>query len=144
MQFNNETALQRTGQTGAATVDGGGNKRCAARMVTRFPCVLPDLEQLRPGGQIFGEAITVMGEGVGDTSAVLCQLSLAFLLISTTLLVVYAINPALSGLVRLSDADEGVGLFHPTMAGGTASLGLVLAYETKQGRRWTLPGRSIA
>lgn len=84
-------------------------------------------------------ALALAWRSVGDTSAAFAQLSLAFLTICTILLVVRLINPEASGLLRVSDADGDVGLFHPTMAGGTASLGLVLVVACRLiwNWRWT-------
>ncbi len=74
-----------------------------------------------------------------DTSAVLGQLSVAFLLVCAALLAVHAVNPELSGLGRVGSDRPAVGLFHPTTAGGTASLGLVLVVACRLiwGWRWT-------
>lgn len=75
-----------------------------------------------------------------DTSTVLRQLSVAFLLYCAALAAVHLVNPAWSGLARESGEPGAMGgLVHPTAGGGTASLGLVLVVACRLiwDWRWT-------
>jgi O-antigen ligase len=72
------------------------------------------------------------------TSAILKHASLAFMLVCATLLAVHVMSPGASPFQRLSESDSAgaVGVFHPTMAGGTASLGIVLVTACRLMGRW--------
>ena len=61
-----------------------------------------------------------------NVSRVLWHLSLVLLASSAVVLMAYLINPTFSGLDRNRIHSGGDGLIHPTAAGATASLGLLL------------------
>jgi hypothetical protein len=82
-----------------------------------------------------------------DVSRVLFHLSLGLLVISTILTATDLVRPDLSGLDRIDTSDDSLnGLVHPTSAGATASLGLVLLlgvnilWDWRWARRLLLPG----
>ena len=80
------------------------------------------------------------GVGRRGTSTVLCHLSGALLLMSAVLLAVHLVAPDASGLSREPAGDEGsLGLMHPTSAGSTAALGLIMltAGRLLWGWRWS-------
>lgn len=86
---------------------------------------------------------TVIGAGwqdEADTSRLLRHLSLALLVVGGTVITVDLVNHDISGLNRDEHVEEGAsGIVHPTSAGATASLGLVvlLASRLLWGWGWT-------
>lgn len=70
--------------------------------------------------------IAMRWSGSGDTSTILKHLSILLLIVSVTLVTVHLLAPEYSGLNREADTDGAVGLVHPTSAGATASVGLVI------------------
>lgn len=75
-----------------------------------------------------------------DTSRVMMHLNLALLAFSVVILAVHAVSADLSGLNREEWTEEGSsGLVHPTTAGATSSLGLVLLVNawSLYGWRWS-------
>ena len=88
-------------------------------------------------GQAFGLMVQVMLAlalalrcmDLGDVSKILYHLSMAMLVFSAGVLIVHAISPETSGLVERHNLtwEEGAsGLVHPTAAGATASLGILM------------------
>lgn len=80
--------------------------------------------------------------GPDDTEALLRHLTLVLLAFCTIILVVDVLQPDLSGLDREAtgfDDGESSGIVHPTAAGATASLGLILLLGARKlwGWRWT-------
>jgi O-antigen ligase len=71
-------------------------------------------------------AVAVVCADQQRVSKVLYQLNLTLLASSLVLVVAYAIDPAMSGLDRSRIHTGGDGLIHPTAAGATASLGLLV------------------
>ena len=75
---------------------------------------------------LLAAAIALECRDESETSAVLKQLTLGCLAISASLLGVHVLGGSWSGLDRSWDEGGAVGLMHPTSAGATASLGLVM------------------
>jgi hypothetical protein len=76
---------------------------------------------------LLSAALGTLWTGPRDTSALLFHLSLALLCITVLILAADRISHEWSGLNRQEHPDEGsAGLVHPTSAGATASLGLLL------------------
>ncbi len=66
-----------------------------------------------------------------DHLRVIFQLNALLLAISSTVLTLHLLMPHVSGLSRDLAGDGGIGLVHPTSAGATASLGIVLLLLTR-------------
>lgn len=83
-----------------------------------------------------------------DRATVMQHLFLSMLAFSLVILVVHALAPAHSGLDRVS-FDDWEGIVHPTAAGATASLALViliaarLLWDWRWTRLWLAPGLLI-
>jgi O-antigen ligase len=80
---------------------------------------------------LLAACIGVLWNGASDTRRILFHLTLACSLFCGMLLVAHAVSPDASGLLRSHELEAevenaAVGLVHPTTAGATASLGLVL------------------
>lgn len=85
-------------------------------------------------------AIAVQWRTVEDTSLVLFVLSLGLLGVAGIVLAVDVLDHDLSGLNREHDIEEGsIGIIHPTSAGSTAALGLLILIgsRTLWGWPWT-------
>ena len=60
-------------------------------------------------------------------SAILFHLSMSLTVVATILVAAHFVDSGLSGLDRTTDIEGSTGLVHPTSAGATASLGIVIA-----------------
>jgi O-antigen ligase len=100
---------------------------------------------------LLAAACALLWRGPADTEAILRHLTVVSLVFTTIILAVDFIRPDLSGLDREDGEIEtgASGMIHPTTAGATASLGLVLLLGCRLlwGWRWTgwlmLPGVAI-
>lgn len=98
-------------------------------------------------GQVFSLAVLVLlalavaieWRDESDTSAVLGHLAAAFLVVSTILLGVHITLGGVSGLDRSWDEGGALGLMHPTSAGATASLGIVVVIVAHAVSSWVWP-----
>jgi len=90
--------------------------------------------------------IAMRWSGSGDTSTILKHLSILLLIVSATLVTVHLLAPNYSGLDRYADTDGAGGLVHPTSAGASASVGLVilvaarLLWDWRWARTLLVPG----
>ena len=74
----------------------------------------------------FATSVGMLGSGKANTSRILLHLCLVLLASSSLVLLAYLIDPTMSGLDRGRIHTGGEGLIHPTAAGATASLGLLI------------------
>ncbi|TWT54102.1 O-Antigen ligase [Rubripirellula amarantea] len=75
---------------------------------------------------IFATSIAIICTSRTQASKVLLHVNLALLASSLVVLIAYVIDPTLSGMDRVRIHTGGEALIHPTAAGATASLGLLL------------------
>jgi len=77
--------------------------------------------------------------GPQDTSTLLKHLCLLLLVVSATVVTVDLLAPQYSGMDRFAGGDGALGIVHPTSAGATASLGVIilLAARLLWNWRWT-------
>lgn len=136
---------------GLMGVDARDARRSAARALLPMGafagwCALSALWSPLPStsaGQAFGLAtLILLSAGVAvawrderDTSVLLLHASMLLLVVSGALLAVHAARPDFSGLER----DPAGGLYHPTNAGLTASVGIVLAVCARLLWDWRWP-----
>lgn len=88
---------------------------------------------------LLAAVVALKWTGPADTSRLLRHLTLALVVVSGLLVAVHLVDPLLSGLSREDFEEEtSNGLVHPTSAGATSSLGLVLLVTARLlwGWRW--------
>ena len=76
-------------------------------------------------------------------SVVIQHLCCALLTVSLLVLCVHAINPSISGLDRTFTSDGAGGIVHPTSAGATGSLGLLLLVAARLIWQWRWAGQLL-
>jgi O-antigen ligase len=93
--------------------------------------------------------VAVLWRGERDTSRLLCHLCCSLLAVTVVVLAAHVVSADLSGLTRGGEMEGSLGIVHPTSAGATASLGLLLLVGSRLlwGWRWPawllLPGLSL-
>lgn len=97
------------------------------------------------GAQLLISAlIGLYWRGEESTSTILRHLCLGMLTVASLILLSYAISPDLSGLNREVSIEGSGGLFHPTSAGATGGLGLLLLFGSRLLWKWQWPRALMA
>jgi O-antigen ligase len=78
-----------------------------------------------------------------DTSRLLFHLNCSLLAVAVVILATHAVSPEMSGLVRGGELEGSLGIVHPTSAGATASLGLMLLVGCRLLWDWSWPRRLL-
>ncbi|MGB7329203.1 MAG: O-antigen ligase family protein [Rubripirellula sp.] len=93
---------------------------------------------------LFATIVAFLSADANRAKQFLQHLNWMFLVSSTVVFVAYLINPEISGLDRGRIHSGGDGLIHPTAAGATASLGLLLPVLCHWVGRFPWAGKLIA
>jgi O-antigen ligase len=95
---------------------------------------------------LLAAVVAVLWRSEADTSRLLCHLCCSLLAVTLVVLAAHIVSADLSGLTRGGEMEGSMGIVHPTSAGATAALGLLLLAGSRLlwGWRWPtwllLPG----